>query len=129
MFSWRNKKNSNTTYYCLLTHQNPPYQKSSLPKIFFDHLEQHFFFFFLNGKFTMITLNSRTNRPEQTVQAQFRLLKEQSDLGLHCLPFHLHILGTPFMGIIDLLILYDVIAISVVWVYTVTVCKILSRIL
>ena len=30
---------------------------------------------------------------EQTVQTQIRLLlKEQSDLGLHCLPFHLHFL-------------------------------------
>ena len=33
-----------------------------------------------------------TNRSEQKVQSS-----EQSDLGLHCLPFHLHILGTPFV--------------------------------
>ena len=31
----------------------------------------------------------------QTVQTQIRLLlKEQSDQGLHCLPFHLHVYGT-----------------------------------
>ena len=31
--------------------------------------------------------------PEQTVQTQIRLLlQEQSDQGLHCLPFHLHLL-------------------------------------
>ena len=53
----------------------------------------------------MITLNSRTNRLEQKVQ---------SDLGLHCLPFHLHILGAPFVGKIDLFKLHDIV-ISVVW--------------
>ena len=77
------------------------------------------------GKFTMITLNSRTNRPEQKVQIQIRLLQE---LGLHWLPFHLHILGTPLVGKIDLFKLYDVV-ISVVWVFAVTVCKILCRVL
>ena len=50
--------------------------------------------------------------------------KEQSDLGLHCLSFHLHILGTQFVGKIDLFKLYDGF-ILVVWVFTVTVCKIL----
>ena len=74
----------------------------------------------------MITLNSRTDRSEQKVQTQIRLLQEQSDLGLHCLPFHLNILGVSFMGKIDLFNLDDVI--SVVWVFTVTVCKILCRI-
>ena len=37
--------------------------------------------------------NVETARSEQTVQTQIRLLlKEQSDQGLHCLPFHLHLL-------------------------------------
>ena len=32
-----------------------------------------------------------TDRPGQTVQTQIRLLlEEQSDQGLHCLPFRLH---------------------------------------
>ena len=36
-------------------------------------------------------LSFRTDRPGQTVQTQIRLLlEEQSDQGLHCLPFHLH---------------------------------------
>ena len=35
-----------------------------------------------------------TDTPERTVQTQIRLLlEEQSDLGLHCLPFHLHFWG------------------------------------
>ena len=34
-----------------------------------------------------------TDRSEQTVQTQIRLLlQEQSDQGLHCLSFHLHFL-------------------------------------
>ena len=36
-------------------------------------------------------LSFRTDRPGQTVQTQIRqLLEEQSDQGLHCLPFRLH---------------------------------------
>ena len=39
---------------------------------------------------TVVTLNLRTDRSEQTVQTQIRLLlEEQSDQGLHCLLFHL----------------------------------------
>ena len=35
------------------------------------------------------------DRSEQTVETQIRLLlKEQSDQGLHCLPFQLHSLDT-----------------------------------
>ena len=44
-------------------------------------------------------LNIWTNRSEQTVETQIRLLlKEQSDPGLHCLPFHLHLLDTMLYG-------------------------------
>ena len=40
-------------------------------------------------------LNMRTDSSEHSVQALIRLLlKEQSDQGLHCLPFHLHHLDT-----------------------------------
>ena len=40
-------------------------------------------------------LSFRTDRCEQTVQTLIRLLlEEQSDQGLHCLPFHLHLLDT-----------------------------------
>ena len=36
--------------------------------------------------------NFRTNQPGQTVQTQIRLLlEEQSDQGLHCLLFNLHL--------------------------------------
>ena len=41
----------------------------------------------------MKMLSIRTDRSEQTVQTMIRLLlKEQSDQGLHCLPFHPHAL-------------------------------------
>ena len=40
---------------------------------------------------TVMILSFRTDRSEQTVQTQIRLLlEEQSDQGLHCLPFRLH---------------------------------------
>ena len=39
-------------------------------------------------------ISFRTDRSGQTVQTQIRLLlEEQSDLGLHCFLFHLHLLG------------------------------------
>ena len=41
-------------------------------------------------KTTRTTINIGTDKSEQIVQTQIRLLhQEQSDLGLHCLPFHL----------------------------------------
>ena len=41
-------------------------------------------------QYTVKLLNVGTDRAEQTVQTQIRLLlKEQSDQGLHYLPFHL----------------------------------------
>ena len=44
-------------------------------------------------------LSFRTNRSGQTVQTQIRLLlEEQSDQGLHCLPFRLHLLDTLLHG-------------------------------
>ena len=40
---------------------------------------------------TVMIISFRTDRPGQTVQTQIRLLlEEQSDQGLHCLPFCLH---------------------------------------
>ena len=43
-------------------------------------------------KFTVMILSFRTDMSGQTVQIQIRLLlEEQSDLGLYCLLFHLHI--------------------------------------
>ena len=39
-----------------------------------------------------MTLSILTDRSGQTVQTQIRLLlEEQSDQGLHCLLFHLHL--------------------------------------
>ena len=50
-------------------------------------------FFFINCDTVMI-LSFWTDRSGQTVQTQIRLLlEEQSDQGLHCLLFHLHILA------------------------------------
>ena len=41
---------------------------------------------------TVMILSFRTDRYGQTVQTQIRLLlEEQSDQGLHCLLFHLHL--------------------------------------
>ena len=46
-------------------------------------------------KATVIILNIGTDRSEQTVQTQIRLLlMEQSDQGLICLLFCLHLLNT-----------------------------------
>ena len=46
-------------------------------------------------KTTVIILNIGTDRSEQTVQTQIRLLfMEQSDQGLLCLLFCLHLLNT-----------------------------------
>ena len=40
---------------------------------------------------TVMILSFRTDMPGQTVQTQIRLLlEEQSDQGLHCLPFRPH---------------------------------------
>ena len=48
---------------------------------------------------TVMILSFRTDRPWQTVQTQIRLLlEEQSDLGLHCLPFRMHHLDSLFYG-------------------------------
>ena len=49
-------------------------------------------------------LSFRTDMPEQTVQTQIRLLleekllEEQSDQGLHCLPFRLYRLESFLYG-------------------------------
>ena len=41
---------------------------------------------------TVMILGFRTNKSEQTMQTQIRLLlEEQSDQGLHCLLFNLHL--------------------------------------
>ena len=48
---------------------------------------------------TVMILSFRTDMPGQTVQTQIRLLlEEQSDQGLHCLPFRLHRLDSLLYG-------------------------------
>ena len=48
---------------------------------------------------TVMILSFRTDIPGQTVQTQIRLLlEEQSDQGLHCLPFRLHRLDSLLYG-------------------------------
>ena len=45
-------------------------------------------------KLTVQILCIGTDRSQQTVQTKIRLLlKKQSDQGLHCLPFHQHLLN------------------------------------
>ena len=46
------------------------------------------------GESTVMILSFRTDRPGQTVQTQIRLLlEEQSEQGVHCLQFPLHLLA------------------------------------
>ena len=46
----------------------------------------------LELSYTVMIVNFRTDNSGQTVQTQIRLfLEEQSDQGLHCLLFHLHV--------------------------------------
>ena len=61
---------------------------------------------FSSEKTTVMFLSFRTDRSKQTVQTQIRLilyqirllLDEQSDQGLHCLPFRLHLLDKLLYG-------------------------------
>ena len=46
----------------------------------------------MNNQHIVIFLRFWTDRSGQTVQTQIRLLEEQSDQGLHCLQFPLHLL-------------------------------------
>ena len=49
--------------------------------------------------YTVLIQSFRTDTPWQTVQTQIRLLlEEQSDQGLHCLPFRLHLLDSLLYG-------------------------------
>ena len=60
---------------------------------FFTHLSNFAcaLYKMLNTLYTVMILSFRTDMPGQTVQTQIRLLlEEQSDQGLHCLPFRLH---------------------------------------
>ena len=52
---------------------------------------------------TLMTLSFRTDRSGQTVQIQIRLLlEEQSDQGLHCLLYHLHLFDEKTQGLASL---------------------------
>ena len=54
---------------------------------------------FVTKRTTVLFLSFRTDRFGQTVQTQIRLLlEEQSDQGLHYLPFRLHHLDSLFYG-------------------------------
>ena len=55
-------------------------------------------------KSTRKDLSFRTDRSGQTVQTQIRLLlEEQSDQGLHCLLFHLHLFDEILKGMVSFL--------------------------
>ena len=57
-----------------------------------DQPEHMYFLFAVWIVYTVMILNFLTDRSGQTVQTQVRLLlEEQSDQGLHCLLFHLHV--------------------------------------
>ena len=56
------------------------------------------------GAVTVMNLSFRTDRSGQTVQTQIRLLlEEQSDQGLHCLLFHLHLFDNIQKGLASFL--------------------------
>ena len=71
-------------------------------KTIYINFKMHLMLFFCfdnTAYFTILTtvmiLSFRTDMPGQTVQTQIRLLlEEQSDQGLHCLPFRLHSLDS-----------------------------------
>ena len=66
-------------------------------KLFSSEWTVIFFLIFLSTtpKSTVMSLSFRTDWHMQTVQTQIRLLlEEQSDQGLHYLPFHLKLLDT-----------------------------------
>ena len=50
----------------------------------------------MDKRITVMILSVQTARPGQTVQTQIR--QEQSDQGLHCLQFHLHLLEALLYG-------------------------------
>ena len=55
--------------------------------------------FYFDAQSTLMIISFRTDMPGQTVQTQIRLLlEEQSDQGLHCLPFRLHRLESLLYG-------------------------------
>ena len=58
-----------------------------------------------------MNLSFRTLRPGQTVQTQIRLLlEEQSDQGLYCLLFHLHVLDEipqGFASLFEFMVVYS----------------------
>ena len=73
----------------LYFHSRPVFEGVSLPRG--ANMRSLRFFLFV---ITVIILNIGTDRSEQTVQTQIRLLlMEQSDQGLLCLLFSLHLLN------------------------------------
>ena len=62
-----------------------------------------FFFACVYFQDTVMTLSFRTDRSGQTVQTQISLLhEEQSDQGLHCLLFYLHVFDKKTSGLASL---------------------------
>ena len=61
-------------------------------------------FHYLMVMYTVMILSLRTDMSGQTVETQIRLLlEEQSDQGLHCLLFHLNLLGEIPLGLASFL--------------------------
>ena len=55
--------------------------------------------YWMENCITVMILSFRTDRPGQTMQTQIKLLlEEQSDQGLHCLQFQLHLLDALLYG-------------------------------
>ena len=60
------------------------------------------------SNYTVQILCIGTDRSQQTVQTKIRLLlKKQSDQGLHCLPFHQHLLDALMQSYIKLFYFQD----------------------
>ena len=58
-----------------------------------DRVQIIFYLQYFQNTIIVMILSFRTGRSGQTVQTQTQLLEEQSDQGLHCLHFHLHLLN------------------------------------
>ena len=71
-----------------------------------DHCETPFWTI-IDNSITVMIKSFRTDRSRQTVQTQIRLLlEEQSDQGLHCLLFNMHLFDKMPKGLASFLEFY-----------------------
>ena len=102
----RGKKKKNDINKIFLKHVQYDLYKEGNVFVLFYHLAfkgineaRYMYIMIISFCHTVMILRFRTDMPGQTVQTQIRLLlKEQSDQGLHCLPFRQHRLDSLLYG-------------------------------